>query len=226
MTPVKVMASRPAIICLFIETNPMLEAQDLGARRGDRALFSGLDFTVPAAQALLVTGANGSGKTTLLRIVAGLAQPASGTLSWRGHGIAAHAVAMRAEALYIGHAPALKDEMTAEENLASLASLHGAAADHDAVRAALAAWALDPQRSLPARALSQGQRRRVGLARLRLSRRPLWILDEPTAALDGAGVAMFEGVLEAHLAEGGSAVIATHHELVLAGRSPPTLRLQ
>jgi heme exporter protein A len=204
----------------------MLEAQDLGARRGDRALFSGLGFTVPAAQALLITGANGSGKTTLLRVIAGLAQPVSGTLSWRGSDIGTHAAAMRAEALYIGHAPALKDEMTAEENLASLVSLHGAAVELEAVRAALAAWSLGPQRSLPTRALSQGQRRRVGLARLRLLRRPLWILDEPTAALDAAGVAMLQSVLEAHLAEGGSAVIATHHELVLAGRIPPSLRLR
>ena len=103
----------------------MLEAQDLAAQRGDATLFAAVSFAVRPGAALIVTGANGSGKTTLLRIVAGLTRAAAGTLSWQRNAIAAFDPALRAAALFIGHAPALKDELTAEENLASLANLRG-----------------------------------------------------------------------------------------------------
>ncbi len=116
---------------------------------------------------------------------------------------------------YIGHAAALKDELTAEENLASLASLHARSADRDAIGTGARLWSLERQRALPARALSQGQRRRIGLARLALVPRPLWILDEPTAALDAAGVALLCDLLGAHLAQGGIAIIATHQDIAL-----------
>ena len=204
----------------------MLEAQDLAAQRGDATLFAAVSFAVRPGAALIVTGANGSGKTTLLRIVAGLTRAAAGTLSWQRNAIAAFDPALRAAALFIGHAPALKDELTAEENLASLANLHGAHVDGVAVREALAAWSLSRQRALPARVLSQGQRRRIGLARLKLVRRPLWILDEPTTALDNAGVGALQAQLAAHLAHGGIAVIATHQELVLPAAAIQSLRLQ
>lgn len=204
----------------------MLEAQQLAAQRGSATLFTAVDFALSAGEALLVTGANGSGKTTLLKIAAGMTRPTSGTLEWRGAAVAPFAAALRAVTLYIGHATALKDELTAEENLVSLAALHGAAVDAAAVRAALAAWSLDRQRALPARVLSQGQRRRVGLARLRLTRRPLWVLDEPTTALDADGVAVLHEFLAAHLAQGGIAIIATHQDLALPAASKRTLRLQ
>jgi heme exporter protein A len=126
---------------------------------------------------------------------------------------------------YIGHAAALKDELTAEENLASLASLHDGSAASDAIGGALAAWSLERQRALPARALSMGQRRRIGLARLALVPRLLWILDEPAAALDTAGVALLCDMIGVHLARGGMAIIATHQDIALAGPSVRSLSL-
>ena len=204
----------------------MLEAQHIAAQRGTAKLFAGIDFSLQAGQALVVTGANGSGKTTLLKIVAGLAQPAAGRLTWRGAAVTPFAADARACTLYIGHATALKDELTAEENLVTLARLHGAAADAATVSDALRAWKLESQRALPARHLSQGQRRRVGLARLRLVDRPLWVLDEPTSALDTPGVEILQKLLATHLARGGVAVVATHLDLVLPVGSTRALQLQ
>ena len=204
----------------------MLEAQQLAAQRGATTLFAGVDFTLTPGEALLVTGPNGSGKTTLLKMVAGLAHLAAGDLAWRGAARRPFDAATRATTLYIGHAPALKDELTAEENLRSLAVLHGAPAEATALREALRAWTLEAQRALPARVLSQGQRRRVGLARLRLVRRPLWVLDEPTTALDAAGIATLQNELCAHLDQGGLAIIATHHPLALREGTWRTLQLQ
>lgn len=199
----------------------MLESTQLAAQRGAATLFSGVDFKLSPGDALLVTGANGSGKTTLLRIAAGLSHAARGTLWWRGVAVAPLDPELRAAVTYIGHAAALKDELTAEENLASLARLHAADASSDAVRSALASWSLERQRALPARALSMGQRRRIGLARLALVPRPLWILDEPAAALDTAGVTLLCDMLGVHLARGGMAIIATHQDIALSG---PTVR--
>ena len=203
----------------------MLEMQNLAARRGGALLFSGLDLSLPPGAALIVSGPNGSGKTTLLRILAGMTQPAEGTLRWRGREIRAFDAALRAEMLFIGHAPALKDELTALENLKSLTELHGVAATLDSLRRALDAWALTRRHALPARVLSQGQRRRIGLARLALLARPLWLLDEPSAALDDAGVATLTAVIAGHLARGGSAVIATHQELSLPAHATRSLSL-
>jgi heme exporter protein A len=203
----------------------MLQAQDLAARRGDATLFSGISFSLPPGTALVVSGPNGSGKTTLLRILAGITHAAQGTLAWRGAAVGAFDPVLRASALFIGHVPALKDELTAEENLASLTELHGASAAPAALADALAVWALSRQRALPARVLSQGQRRRVGLARLRLVARALWLLDEPATALDDAGVATLRAAIAAHLAGGGIAVIATHQELALPPGASQALRL-
>jgi heme exporter protein A len=203
----------------------MLESKQLAAPRGAATLFSGIDFRLAPGDALLVTGANGSGKTTLLRIAAGLSHAAQGTLSWGGVPVAPLDPDLRAAVTYIGHAAALKDELTAEENLASQASLHAGSADRDAIGRALGLWSLERQRALPARALSMGQRRRIGLARLALVPRPLWILDEPAAALDTAGVALLCGVIGAHLAQGGMAIIATHQDIALSGPSVRGLSL-
>ncbi len=204
----------------------MLEAQQLAAQRGSAVLFANVDFTLRSGEALMVTGANGSGKTTLMKIAAGLTRPVAGRLSWLGAAVSPFDPALRASTLYIGHAPAINDELTAEENLCALVRLHGALADAAAVGAALAAWSLEAQRALPARALSQGQRRRVGLARLRLLRRALWVLDEPTAALDSEGVALLEEHISSHLADGGIALVATHDDLSLNAGTKRTLRLQ
>ena len=203
----------------------MLQAHDLAACRGEATLFSGIGFSLAPGCALVVSGANGSGKTTLLRILAGVTHATQGTLAWRGTPVRPFEPGLRAEALFIGHVPALKDELTAEENLASLTSLHGTRAEPAALAAALAVWTLTRQRALPARVLSQGQRRRIGLARLSLLTRTLWLLDEPATALDDAGIATLRTVIATHLAGGGIAVIATHQELALPAGATQPLRL-
>ena len=193
----------------------MLEAHNLAARRGNTRLFAGLSFRVEPGQALIVTGANGSGKTTLLRIVAGFSAAVSGEIRWNGTPLAPFDPALRAVAAFAGHQTALKDELTTEENLASLVALSGERVSRETIRGALDAVALTRQRALPARVLSQGQRRRIGLARLSLLPRPLWILDEPVTALDAAGAELLARIVAGHLAKGGLAVAATHAPLGL-----------
>ncbi len=193
----------------------MLEALDLAARRGTLHLFHGLSLRVPPGEALVVSGRNGSGKTTLLRILAGLSRPAAGRVTWNGQDVARHDAAMRADTCFAGHLPGLKDELTASENLRALATLGGAAPDDDSLRQALADAGLDSRRNLPARALSQGQRRRVALARLQLGAQRLWLLDEPTTALDIDGLAMLTALVSRHLTRGGTVVAATHQPLDL-----------
>lgn len=188
----------------------MLEAHDLTARRGDLLLFSRLSLRVDAGSALLVTGRNGSGKTTLLRMLAGLTLPAEGRVTFRGEPVPAPA-----HCVYAGHASALKDELTAAENLRSLADLAGAQPSDDEVASALGAADLTLSRDLPARVLSQGQRRRIGLARLALLPRPLWLLDEPATALDTAGLALLADLIVKRLRAGGAVVAATHQRLDL-----------
>ena len=195
--------------------SPMLEAQKLAARRGFSRLFDGLSFRVGAGEALVVTGANGTGKTTLLRMLAGLTAPEAGEIRWQGKRVDTFAPELRAAAAFSGHLPALKDGLTAQENLASLVALEGSPASREAIVEALDDVALSRQRTLPARVLSQGQRRRIGLARLSLVARPLWVLDEPLAALDAAGSALLAKLLGRHLANGGLAVVATHAPLGL-----------
>jgi heme exporter protein A len=194
----------------------MLEAQRLAARRGFSRLFAGLSFRVAAGEALVVTGANGSGKTTLLRMLAGLTAPEAGEIQWQGKRVGTFDPQLRAAVAFSGHLPALKDGLTAEENLASLVALEGSPASRDAIVEALDEVALSRQSALPARVLSQGQRRRIGLARLSLVARPLWVLDEPLAALDTAGIALLARMMSRHLANGGLAVVATHAPLGLA----------
>ena len=203
----------------------MLEAQKLAARRGFSRLFDGLSFRVGAGEALVVTGPNGTGKTTLLRMLAGLTAPEAGEVRWQGKAVGTFDPELRAAVAFSGHLPALKDGLSVEENLASLVELEGSPASREAIDEALDDVALSRQRALPARVLSQGQRRRIGLARLSLVARPLWVLDEPLAALDAAGAELLARILGRHLANGGLAIVATHAPLGLPGSRLASLRL-
>jgi heme exporter protein A len=209
----------------FAWGRPMLQTENLAARRGETLLFSGLSLSLGPGIALVVRGPNGSGKTTLLRALAGLTHPAEGTISWRGRTVGAFDARLRSDTLFVGHAPALKDDLTARENLASLAALHGAHPSMQALHESLDAWSLSRQRELPARVLSQGQRRRIALARLELVPRLLWLLDEPATALDDAGIATLCAAIAGQVASGGIAVIATHQELALPPAATQMLHL-
>lgn len=184
--------------------------QALACVRGGRLVFEELSFAVGAGTALVLTGPNGSGKSSLLRVMAGLIAPAAGSLHWGGTRIADDPEAHRARLHYLGHLEALKPALSVAENLTFAAELRGARVSADAIEAALTGFDLAPLRDLPARFLSQGQRRRAALARLLLSPAPLWLLDEPTLALDRDALACLFAALSKHLADGGLAVIATH----------------
>jgi heme exporter protein A len=191
----------------------MLEVRELACRRGDAELFRDLDFQVAAGEALLVRGANGSGKTSLLRILCGLSSPHAGAVYWQGRRVAPLDRELRSSSIYLGHTAPLKDDLTVMENLDFALRLGGDQPGMESQLAALDSVGLFTRRHLRARQLSAGQRRRVGMARMLLADRPVWLLDEPGTALDAKGVKLFEGALETHLRKGGLAVITTHHDL-------------
>jgi len=189
----------------------MLEARNIEAVRGGTTLFSQLDFTLSPGTLLRVIGANGSGKTSLLRILCGLLAPAAGEVRWNGADIRALREEYWKHLAWIGHANGLKDDLTAAENLAFSCALAGLDARPPRVREALERFGLGGRERLPVRLFSQGQRRRTALARLALSATlPLWILDEPFAALDTAAVDHVQSLAGAHLARGGMIVLTTH----------------
>lgn len=189
-----------------------LTGERLTCVRGDRLVFRDLDFAARVGRALVLTGPNGSGKSTLLRLVATLLQPRSGQLVWQGQPVAEDPDRYRAAIGYLGHLDAVKPTLTVAENLGFWAQ-----GDMSAVVAALDAFALADKAPLPARFLSAGQKRRLALARLTVKRAPVWLLDEPTTALDRRSTAMFAAAVSAHLAQGGLALIATHVDLGLDG---------
>ena len=180
----------------------MLEARGLGCRRDGRSLFENLSFKIEAGQLWLVRGANGSGKTSLLRILAGLSPAEQGELVWQGE---------REPALWVGHRVAVSAGLTARENLEFMAALEGDEAGTSA--AALEAVGLGAFSGTRAGRLSEGQARRVALARLGFSTRRLWLLDEPLTSLDEASVGWFETQVHRQLDRGGAVVMATHREI-------------
>ena len=190
---------------------PSLRLVDVACRRGDRILFSGLNEALGPGELLWLRGGNGRGKTSLLRLVAGLASPEHGQILWDGTPTRRNEHFDRA-LVYIAHANALKDDLTATESLAFLARVHARDASASALRAALARLGLAGCERTPVRSLSQGLRRRVALARLALETAPaLWVLDEPFDALDVAGTATLHALLAAHRARGGSVLLTSHH---------------
>jgi heme exporter protein A len=195
-------------------SGPALRVAALACRRGDRVLFRGLDFELAAGQILWLRGANGRGKTSLLRLLAGLSSPEAGEIE-RGTGL-----------VYIAHTNALKDDLSAIESLRFLARLHGLPDEDAALIDALRRFGVEKRRNAPVRTLSQGQRRRVALARLALSpSASVWVLDEPFDALDTDGIAALNLLLSQHLQAGGAVVLTSHQTLTLADPAPRVLQL-
>ena len=194
-----------------------LTAENLACARGDRILFEGLSFHLAAGDALAVEGANGAGKTSLLRLIAGFLSPRAGRILLDTGGGESDDAEERAHAIgWLGHQDGLKPQLTVIEQLVFFARLYRAPGEAQAV---LEEVGLKRQRDFPCRFLSAGQRRRLALARLVLSARPLWLLDEPFAALDSDGQALMARMMARHCAGGGMVIAATHDALGLDSKS-------
>jgi heme exporter protein A len=203
----------------------MLTAQGLACVRGDRLLFKDLGFVLEAGSLLYVLGENGSGKSSLLRMLCGLLMPEQGEILWAGKSIKSHAEQYLPNLKYLGHLNGLKDDLTALENLQMGARIAGQDVTATAALAALSAIGIARCANLPVRVLSQGQKRRVALAALWLSRSPLWILDEPFAALDVAATEVLAARISEHLAAGGMTILTSHQDVSIKAKSTVTLSL-
>lgn len=182
--------------------------------RGRRRLFGGLNFALRGGDLLRVTGANGSGKTSLLRILCGLLSPVCGDVRWHGDNIRSLREEYWQQLLYIGHAHAVKEELTALENLVVSCTLVGVNVSREQALEALSRLGLAGYEALPVKILSRGQQRRVTLSRLFLSEKiPLWILDEPFDALDAGAVDCVRLLIAQHLARGGGVVLTTYQQI-------------
>jgi heme exporter protein A len=199
---------------------PVLSIEGLACRRGGRLVVAGVNAALDAGGVLLVTGRNGSGKSTLLRTLALLAPPAAGRLVWQGRDVTRDREAWHRAIGWLGHADALKPELSVRETLRLGLDLAGNGVTADTQmrsEQAVARFDLAALLDRAARHLSAGQRRRVALARLAAADAPLWLMDEPTVALDGPSTTAVVDAITAHRAGGGMAIIATHLELPLAG---------
>ena len=195
----------------------MLEVSNLACSRGDHQLFSGLSFKLRPGQIMQVQGENGSGKTSLLRALCGFMMPAEGKITWHGTDIRNLDEAYYAEVLYLGHLNAIKDDLSALENLRISAGLSGTELNENEALTALRSMGLKRRELLPTKVLSQGQKRRVALARLLVSGAALWILDEPLAALDVRAVLLIQELVTDHLRRQGMVIFTTHQPLEIAG---------
>lgn len=196
----------------------MLSLVDISCARGDRILFSGANLDLQPGQALYVTGSNGAGKTSLLRLLSGLATPEHGEVCWNGEPIRRLREEFARHLLFLGHAAALKDELSATENLVISAAISGRHVSSEQAITALRVFGLKGREDLPTRVLSAGQRRRVNLARLLLPEPPkLWVLDEPFTALDVKAIDQLSRILGRHLISGGMIVYTTHLEVSFPG---------
>lgn len=196
------------------ESQKSFTGEGVACRRGERWVFKGVTFALAPGDALVLGGPNGSGKTSLLRLMAGLAQPEQGVIAWDGDAIADDPAAHRARLHYIGHQEAVKLALTAEENLTFWAGMRGT---NGGVIDALCRFRLDARAAWPARYLSAGERKRLGLARLVVSPAALWLLDEPTTSLDTEATEILLTAIAGHRRAGGCVALATHAPLPLPG---------
>lgn len=203
----------------------MLEADNLECVRGERRLFAGLGFKLEAGELLYLQGRNGAGKTSLLRMLIGLLPPETGEIRWKGQPIRSSGEEFRGDLCYLGHLNAIKEELTPLENLLAAARLADEVLSEDDALDALAQVGLAGREDLACKYLSQGQKRRVALARLVKERRPLWVLDEPFVALDVLAVDWLAGIISGHLQRGGMAVMTTHQVVDIPAGTVRELRL-
>lgn len=203
----------------------MLEVSNLACSRGDHRLFSGLSFELHPGQIMQVQGENGSGKTSLLRTLCGFMMPDEGDIVWKGGNIRDLKEEYFADMMYLGHLNSIKDELSGLENLRISAGLSGIELDEKEAVSALRRMGLKGRELLPTKVLSQGQRRRVALARMLVSDAKLWVLDEPLAALDVAAVGLIESLIADHLAGGGMVIFTTHQPLQVEGMEMRLLNL-
>ena len=194
----------------------MLEATHLECVRGNRTIFRDVSFAVRAGDCFRLTGPNGSGKTSLLRMLCGLMTPARGTIRWQGSEIQTLGEEYMSAITYLGHRSGIKDELSALENLRVSSGLSGVELSRADAVAALERMGLAGRMNLPARFLSEGERRRAAISRLLVSPSSLWLLDEVMTSLDRFATESIQLLVEDHLAGGGMAIIATHQELRLS----------
>jgi len=195
----------------------MFSVSHLSCTRGDKRLFSDVSFTLAPGQWLHLEGDNGVGKTSLLRLVCGLSALEQGQIQWQNHAVAQNPEEFRANLAYLGHQLALKEDLTALENLQSDAAVAGRTVTASEAMAALAQLGLRGREHLPVRVLSQGQKRRTALSRLVLSQAKLWVLDEPFVALDGAAQIALSKVINQHLSQQGMVLLTSHQAVSLQG---------
>lgn len=189
-----------------------LAAKGLSFSRGERCLFADVSFSISGGQCLHIRGANGVGKTSLLRILTGLSKPDSGEVLWNNHSIAHEASTFHGELLFLGHRDALKEELTALENLKIYAALDGKDLSIAEALAALSRFGLRGRDHLPVYCLSAGQKRRLLMARMSTRKARLWVLDEPFNALDFNAVKELQHLILEHLSKDGLVVLTSHQD--------------
>lgn len=203
----------------------MLEVVDLECIRGDRTLFAGLNFSLGEGELLHLFGHNGSGKTTLMRTLCGLIKENSGEIRWQGESTSKLGESFTKDVIYIGHKNGIKDDLTGIENLRFSSTLDGFSISEDDAWDALAKMGLKGHEDLPSQVLSQGQKRRVALARLLVNKAKLWILDEPFTALDVAAVEFLQSIIQVHVDQGGMVILTTHQEVNITKGKVQELKL-